>query len=1655
VKKQLLLLVGLVIAAQSFANNPFGNEWIHHNQQYFAVKIHESGMYRVSFATLQSAGMPVGTFDPRGFQVFFRGVEQPIFVRNEQTGLFRPGDFIEFFAERNDGQFDRELYGSEANHPNPAHSLFTDTATYYITWNHLLTNRRFTTETDVNFAGHTPAPFFWRTERMNFTSTYYLGEPNPFGATVAGYTRAQGWFDAAFTLGQTVTRTLPTPNPFTTGPPAQIELGFVSASNFAGANPDHHIQIRFAGLQIDTIFEGYDFIRINREVHPTQLNPAGTVFSFSSLNTLGSRASRNALSFISARYPHTWNLRNLGQLRLELPPAAGTKTLVEFTNFNAAPTDTVWIYDLGNSRRIPVVRSGDIFRALIPGAGQSRQLFLTSSARTVNIPRVHPVSTNPLHFARFRNFSDPEFANPTFIMVTHASLWAAAEQYRNYRISTGQRVLMVDIDELYHQFGYGTWKHPLALRNFIRYLLSLHPQNPPTYLFLLGKGIDARFSRNNAAHFAANLIPSAGDPSSDALITSGLDGRLFAPALATGRLAARNPAHVLLYLNKVKQYEEAQRQPQEWMKQILHFGGGSSQIEQVFLANYLNQYEEILEGPSFGGNVSTFLKSSTEPIQINVSDSIKRLINNGSSIMTFFGHASGVGFDLSIDRPHEYNNFGRYPFVKANSCFSGDIFSPSTSTSEEFVLIENRGAIAYLGSTSLSGSFELHKFSREFYNLLANEFYGRSMGTIWRETIRLLEAHGTHFKNISLYSAFHGDPALRFNTFPKPDFQVTTPDISFVPGNVTAELDSFTVRISALNLGRAITDSIMVELRRTFADGSVVIHLHRAASPLFRYYIDIRLPLDRTKGIGLNSVTVTLDSVGEVEEINEANNVATAMLFITSAELLPVIPPRYAIVPNPVQTLIASAGNPFAPSRRFIFEIDTNARFTNPIRHITTGAGGQISWNIPFILTDSTVYFWRVSPEPQANQPYNWRSSSFQHIREQTGWSQAHFDQFGQNAYQFVNYSPANRNWVFANNLVNVEAQTGFFPHMPFSENWLRIDGVLTRVFSCLGSSGNGMVFFVFDPVSGRVWESINQRNNLGQFGNLHCIAQNLPGFDFFTHTEEWRERIRLFIESIPDGHWVLAWSHRNHNAPAFSESLRLAFESLGSNMIRTLPHNMPYLLWGRKGQPPGSATEVIGQTVTSIIQLSENFNTNWNRGFIRSGSIGPASNWGSVHWRQHSVEQPATDQVSLDILGIRPGREPVTILQAIPPGQTDIFNLAEHIDASQFPYIQLQVNMVDDVHRTPAQMNRWQVMFEGVPEALLDPARHLVFRSDTLQEGQYLMFSTAITNVSSFDMDSLLVRYWVIDSQNNTREVAYPRQAPLRAGQSLIDTVLVNTRGLVGNNTLWVEVNPDHDQPELHRFNNIGGKPFHVIRDKANPILDVTIDGIRILNGDVVSPRPIIRINLTDENRFLALNDTSLVRVLLQQPGDREPRRIFFMQGGKEVMRFSPAILPNNTCVIEFQPHLLRDGTYTLKVQATDRSLNDSGLEDFQIDFEVVNESTITEVLNWPNPFSTATHFVFTLTGSELPTFFKIQIMTITGQVVREIDMSELGPIRIGRNITQFAWDGTDKFGDLLAPGVYLYRVITNIGGQSIEKRNTEASRFFHREMGKMFLVR
>ncbi|MFA6924702.1 MAG: hypothetical protein WC223_10685 [Bacteroidales bacterium] len=282
----------------------------------------------------------------------------------------------------------------------------------------------------------------------------------------------------------------------------------------------------------------------------------------------------------------------------------------------------------------------------------------------------------------------------------------------------------------------------------------------------------------------------------------------------------------------------------------------------------------------------------------------------------------------------------------------------------------------------------------------------------------------------------------------------------------------------------------------------------------------------------------------------------------------------------------------------------------------------------------------------------------------------------------------------------------------------------------------------------------------------------------------------------------------------------------------------------------------------------------------------------------------------------------------------------------------------------------------------------------------------------------------------------------------------------MAGLNCLWVEVNPldAYHKPEQYHFNNIAQIYFTVESDKINPMLDITFDGVHILDGDIVSAKPQIQIQLKDENPYRIMNssnDTSLFQLFMKTPFDNDAKRIYFKSNGQNVMNFYPASSGENRCKIEYNAAFPEDGTYQLLVQAKDLTSNLSGDINYKINFEIINKSTITNILNWPNPFSTATHFVFTLTGSEIPDYFKIQIMTITGKLVREINVDELGPIHVGRNITEYAWNGTDQYGDRLANGVYLYRVITKINQNSIEKNATSADKFFIKDFGKMVLIR
>jgi hypothetical protein len=200
---------------------------------------------------------------------------------------------------------------------------------------------------------------------------------------------------------------------------------------------------------------------------------------------------------------------------------------------------------------------------------------------------------------------------------------------------------------------------------------------------------------------------------------------------------------------------------------------------------------------------------------------------------------------------------------------------------------------------------------------------------------------------------------------------------------------------------------------------------------------------------------------------------------------------------------------------------------------------------------------------------------------------------------------------------------------------------------------------------------------------------------------------------------------------------------------------------------------------------------------------------------------------------------------------------------------------------------------------------------------------------------------------------------------------------------------------------------------------------------------------------------DTSLFGIYLTDPEGEQFKIPFMNSNGEVIMQWIPAEMQNKKFKIIYPKYFEKTGIYSLLVQGSDKSGNLSGDFEYKINFEVIHESAITEFLNYPNPFSTSTRFVFTVTGDDLPDDILIQVMNINGKVVREITEGELGPIHVGRNITDFAWDGKDQFGDQLANGIYLYRVQARLNGQNVKQLESGADKFIHKGLGKMYLIR
>lgn len=222
-----------------------------------------------------------------------------------------------------------------------------------------------------------------------------------------------------------------------------------------------------------------------------------------------------------------------------------------------------------------------------------------------------------------------------------------------------------------------------------------------------------------------------------------------------------------------------------------------------------------------------------------------------------------------------------------------------------------------------------------------------------------------------------------------------------------------------------------------------------------------------------------------------------------------------------------------------------------------------------------------------------------------------------------------------------------------------------------------------------------------------------------------------------------------------------------------------------------------------------------------------------------------------------------------------------------------------------------------------------------------------------------------------------------------------------------------------------VGGVNENAAQDNNPPTLQLYMNDESFISGGITNASPLLLANLEDDNGMNTASGIGHDMVAILDGNENAP---FVLNDyyETEANNFRKGI-------VKFPFANLEKGLHTLTVKVWDVYNN---LATSEIEFVVAgNESLeIDRVLNYPNPFVNYTEFWFQHNRPAEPLQVQVQILTVTGKIVKTINQIVTTDGFLSRDIT---WDGKDDFGDRIGKGVYIYKlkVKSTISGQQAEK--------------------
>ena len=210
-----------------------------------------------------------------------------------------------------------------------------------------------------------------------------------------------------------------------------------------------------------------------------------------------------------------------------------------------------------------------------------------------------------------------------------------------------------------------------------------------------------------------------------------------------------------------------------------------------------------------------------------------------------------------------------------------------------------------------------------------------------------------------------------------------------------------------------------------------------------------------------------------------------------------------------------------------------------------------------------------------------------------------------------------------------------------------------------------------------------------------------------------------------------------------------------------------------------------------------------------------------------------------------------------------------------------------------------------------------------------------------------------------------------------------------------------------------IGGVNQNATADNEGPVIRIYMNDENFVRGGMTNKDPIL---------YAVISDTSGVNTVGTGIGHDMSAELDNKTDKRYILNdyYENDLNSYQKGKLNYPFKNLSSGPHTLNLKAWDVYNNSS---EASTDFIVSESATLAleHVLNYPNPFTTHTTFMFEHNRPFVPMDVQVQVFTVSGKLIKTLS-NKITPT--GYRSDAMEWDGLDDFGDKIGKGVYVYKL-------------------------------